>query len=257
MFKDTVWCFWVHSPILLFPVVVASLYLHCWYHVTADAWWIFDKWKPRFILGNISSRIWRGYVSELHFWTPNMLHRGWIFIMNILNAPSQLCFCLMVTASHPGIPSDLCCTNTGHTPCRGCNQWLFHFPDLKVSQGSRSSGILVQLLCPYPTPQATPFQTFVPKVKYQWYNYKTQRFSFPSCCLLSLRNPRYHSQACECDNKVSPGSCRHRKWILLWQNANCYHFDKMALEKTCWGLLGCVHKTRASTSLQTASSFFL
>jgi hypothetical protein len=152
-----------------------------------------------------------------------------------------------MTAIPPGIPCHLCWTSARHAPCQRREQWLFNFPNLEVLQVHTSSGVLAQVLCPYPTHQTTPFRTVVPKAKYWWCDNKTQLFSFPSCCPLISGNPNYHSQTCEYDN-VKSGPWQKQEMNFTAAKLKCYHLDR-ELGKAHWRLLGFVHKTRTSSWL--------
>lgn len=131
---------------------------------------------------------------------------------------------------------------------RRWSQWLLNFSEPEITQLGRSSRV-VQPLCFYAFIQPITLLPSKPLFS-KWVancviiKYCTSHFLFTS-----YRSQLTHTitwQARECD-KVNMGSTTDRKWILLWQNSNCNHFDKRKIGKQHLRLLGCFQKTSASS----------
>ena len=136
-------------------------------------------------------------------------------------------------------------THTGSLAlCRRRKLRLFNFSVPEIAQWGRGSSVIrPHSACFYPAHHTPPFRTLVPKANADGMIIKpcASHFLSTSCC--SQLTHAITWQAWEGD-KENLDSTEDRKWILLWRNSNCNHFDKRKIGKKHSRLLGMFSKDK-------------
>ena len=136
-------------------------------------------------------------------------------------------------------------THTGSLAlCRRRKLRLFNFSVPEIAQWGRGSSVIrPHSPCFYPAHHTPPFRTLVPKANADGMIIKpcASHFLSTSCC--SQLTHAITWQAWEGD-KENLDSTEDRKWILLWRNSNCNHFDKRKIGKKHSRLLGMFSKDK-------------
>lgn len=146
--------------------------------------------------------------------------------------------CIMLTAIH-----------THPSSYRRGSQWLFNFSSLS-SHNFEGAAERFSLTAPCFYASIQPITLLPSKPLFPKWDANCVIIKYCTSHFLHfLPSQLTHTitwQARECD-KVNMGSTTDRKWILLWQNSNCNHFDKRKIGKQHLRLLGCFQKTSASS----------